>query len=174
MQVALALVLLACLQLGASLTPSPAVAQGNGTPSVFLALLDVYPDVDGRVLLLREPGREIIVLAAAATPEDLSVAVTLLARFRRERGQPESGRGHMIPIVGYAPPPALSGERRAALEAALLQLRARYQYDMAPPTSGTQEEIVERYWKHLQELLSTEHTQRIEALGKPKESSKSG
>lgn len=56
----------------------------------------------------------------------------------------------------------------------LLQLRARYQYDMAPPTSGAQEEIVERYWKHLQELLSTEHTQRIEALGKPKESSKSG
>ena len=45
---------------------------------------------------------------------------------------------------------------------------------MAPPTSGAQEEIVERYWKHLQELLSTEHTQRIEALGKPKESSKSG
>jgi hypothetical protein len=122
---AFALVLLAILQLQASLSPRPAAAQGNGTPPVFLALLDVYPDVDGRVLLLREPEREIIVLAATATPEDLTVAMNLLARFRRQHGPPESGRGHMIPIVGYAPPPALSVERRATLEAALAQLSAR-------------------------------------------------
>jgi hypothetical protein len=85
---------------------------------------DAYPDVDGRVMLLREPGREIVVLSDTATPEDLGVAVRMLARFRRERAQPEQGRGHMIPIVGYVTQ-ALSAERRSTLEAALEELRAR-------------------------------------------------
>jgi len=119
---ALALVVLALLV--STFSPSSLLAQADGGPPLFLAMPDVYPDVDGRVTLLREPGREIVVLSDTATPEDLGVAVRMLARFRRERGQPEQGRGHMIPIVGHVTQP-LSPERRSTLEAALEELRSR-------------------------------------------------
>jgi hypothetical protein len=121
---ALTLALLSFLPLAAAVSPNPLAAQAEGAPPLFLALPDVYPDVDGRVTLLREPGREIVVLSDAATPEDLGVAVRLLARFRRERGQPERGRGHMIPIVGIVTP-RLDGAPRAQLEAALAELKNR-------------------------------------------------
>jgi hypothetical protein len=49
----------------------------------------------------------------------------MLARFRREQGQPEPRRGQMIPIVGYAPAPVLSAAERSRLEAALTELKAR-------------------------------------------------
>jgi hypothetical protein len=106
-------------------TPTPVAAQAGGTANVFLALLEVYPDVDGRVLLLREPGREIVVLAPAATAADLSVALSMLRRFRQDRETPQPGRGHMIPIVGYAPEPTLTDEERSRLEANLAALRDR-------------------------------------------------
>jgi hypothetical protein len=86
---------------------------------------DVYPDVDGRVVLLREPGREVIVLSDAATAEDLTIAMRMLARFRRQHGQPQARRGQMIPIVGYAPAPSLSGGQRSRLESVLSELKAR-------------------------------------------------
>jgi hypothetical protein len=110
--------------LGCSVSAGSVAAQDNAAP-VFLALPDVYPDVDGRVVLLREPGREVIVLSAAATPEDLTMAVRMLARFRRERGQPEARRGQMIPILGYAPAPVLDRVQRSRLESVLTELRAR-------------------------------------------------
>jgi hypothetical protein len=121
---ALALTLVVLSQLVTALSPSALLAQADGGPPLFLAMPHVYPDVEGRVTLLREPGREIVVLSDTATPEDLGVAVRMLARFRRERGQPEQGRGHMIPIVGHVTQP-LSPERRSALEAALEELRSR-------------------------------------------------
>jgi hypothetical protein len=120
---AFALALLSILTLGAAVSPTPLTAQSGGPP-LFLALPDAYPDVDGRVTLLREPGREIVVLSDEATPEDLGVAVRLLARFRRERGQPEQGRGDMIPIVGSVTP-RLDEARRSQLEEALAELRNR-------------------------------------------------
>jgi hypothetical protein len=119
-----ALGLLSISALVAALSPVPLSAQGEGGPPVFLALPDVYPDVDGRVTLLREPGREIVVLSDAATPEDLGVAVRLLARFRREGRRPAQGRGDMIPIVGIVTP-RLNEARRTRLEAALADLRNR-------------------------------------------------
>jgi hypothetical protein len=121
---AMALALLSFLSLAATVSPTPLAAQAGGGPPLFLALPDDYPDVDGRVTLLREPGREIVVLSDAATPEDLGVAVRLLARFRRERGQPERGHGHMIPIVGIVTP-HLNHARRSRLEEALVELRNR-------------------------------------------------
>jgi len=113
------------VQLGGAAAPHHVTAQEGSSAPIFFALPEAYPDVDGRVLLLREPGREIIVLAQAATPEDLAVALNMLHRFRRERGQPEQGRGHMVPIVGYAPLPTLAAEERARLQASLDDLRAR-------------------------------------------------
>ncbi|MGE0161041.1 MAG: hypothetical protein AB7T31_16710 [Gemmatimonadales bacterium] len=119
-----ALTLLIALALAAALGPSPLAAQADGGPPLFLAMPDVYPDVDGRVTLLREQSREVIVLARDATPEDLGVAIRMLARFRRERGQPERGRGNMIPIVGHAGT-TLNAERRTRLETVLRELRSR-------------------------------------------------
>jgi hypothetical protein len=119
-----ALALLSISALVAALSPVPLSAQGGGGPPLFLALPDVYPDVDGRVTLLREPGREIVVLSHSATPEDLGVAVRLLARFRREGRRAPQGRGDMIPIVGIVTP-RLNEARRTRLEAALAELRNR-------------------------------------------------
>ena len=59
-----------------------------------------------------------------ATPEELGVAIRLLARFRREGRHPQEGRGDMIPIVGLVTPP-VSGELRESLESALDELRSR-------------------------------------------------
>ena len=119
------LALLLLLHLCVFASPVHLTAQGNGGPPIFLSLPDVYPDVDGRVVLLREPGREIVVVAETVTPEDLTMALRMLQRFRRERGQPETGRGHMIPIVGYAPPPVLDAAERARLDQVLVDLKAR-------------------------------------------------
>jgi hypothetical protein len=121
---ALALTLVVLSQVASSAAPDPLLAQAGGGPPLFLAQPDVYPDVEGRVTLLREPGREIVVVSDAATPEDLGVAVRLLARFRRERGQLERGRGNMIPIVGIVTP-RLNEARRSRLEEALVELRNR-------------------------------------------------
>ena len=121
----LRLVLCTLVTLGAAVSPVHVTAQGGGAMPIFLALPDAYPDVDGRVLLLREPGREIVVVAESATPEDLTMALRMLGRFRRERAQPQAGRGHMIPIVGYAPDPVLDPTERARLDATLADLRAR-------------------------------------------------
>jgi hypothetical protein len=115
--------------LASAALPRSVTAQVSGAAPVFLAMPDVYPDIDGRIVLLREPGREVIVLSQAATPEDLTMAVRMLARFRRQRGQPEARRGEMIPIVGYAPAPVLSGMERARLQSVLTELKAR------PPAS---------------------------------------
>ena len=121
----LALTIYTLLALGVSAAPASLAAQGSGTTPIFLALPDEYPNVDGRVLLLREPSREIVVVAQTATPEDLTVALRMLERFRRERGQPTAGRGQMIPIVGYAPDPVLEMVERTRLDAALADLKAR-------------------------------------------------
>jgi hypothetical protein len=120
---AIALALVSMLPLAAAVSPTPLAAQAE-TPPLFLAMPDAYPDVDGRVMLLREPGREIVFLSDAATPEDLGVAVRLLARFRRERGEPQQGRGDMIPIVGIVTP-RLDEARRTRLEEVFVELRSR-------------------------------------------------
>jgi len=102
-------------------TPSDSAAQG--TP-VFVAIPETFPNVDARVLLVREPGREIVVLnPASAGVDELTTGLSLLARLRRERGP--ATRGQMIPIVGYAGTLNVSHERRARLEAALTDLRRR-------------------------------------------------
>jgi hypothetical protein len=115
---------LAFLSLAGGASATPLAAQDGSAPPLFLALPDAYPDVDGRVTLLREPGREIVVLSDAATPEDLGLAVRMLARFRRERGQPQPGRGDMIPLVGIVTP-RLDDARRSHFEDALVELRTR-------------------------------------------------
>ena len=116
------LALAALLVLCAVFTPDMVSAQDAARKPIFLALPDVFPDVDARVVLLREPGREIVVLdPAAATADELGTGLRLLARFRRDHGEPQNGE--MIPIVGFAPGPNLTPEERARLEAMIAELR---------------------------------------------------
>ena len=117
------LVLAALIILNAVFAPNEAFAQGAATRSIFLALPDEFPKIDARVVLMREPGREIVILnPAAATADELVTGLRLLARVRRERGEPTNGE--MIPILGFYPP-TIAAQQRERLEAALAELRAR-------------------------------------------------
>jgi hypothetical protein len=117
--------LVAVLAGAAPLTPAPLAAQTTQKP-IFLALPERFPDVGARVILLREPGREIVVLdTAAAGANELATGLRLLARLRRDRPEPPANRGQMIPIVGFAPDPDLTPRERTRLEAVLDELRAR-------------------------------------------------
>jgi hypothetical protein len=102
-------------------TPGGSAAQDA---PLFVAIPETFPNVDARALIVREPGREIVVLnPTSAGVEELGTALSLLTRIRRERGQPT--KGQLIPIVGFAGELRLGTARRARLEAALAELRRR-------------------------------------------------
>ncbi len=119
------LTLAALVVLSAVATSAPVSAQGAATRPVFLALPDVFPNLDARVVLVREPGREVVVLdPAAASADELGTGLRLLARVRRERG--EAKTGEVIPVLGFAPgQPDLTRRERARLEALIAELRER-------------------------------------------------
>jgi hypothetical protein len=106
-------------------SPSHLTGQEPGTRPIFLALPQAFPDIDARVVLMREPGRDIVVLDASdASPETLDVALLLLRRVGRERSAPTE-RGQMIPITGFVPRAELTHQRREHLSTALAELRER-------------------------------------------------
>ncbi len=117
------LALAAVLLLSAAFTPSAASAQHATTRPIFLALPDAFPNLGARVVLVRESGREIVVLdPAAATADELVIGMRLLARVRRERPNPTTGE--VIPILGFYPP-NLTPEERARLDGMIAELRER-------------------------------------------------
>jgi len=103
----------------------PAGVAGQESVPLFLAIPEAFPDVDGRVVLLRESGRDVVLLRTTdATPETLSVALGLLGRLnarvpRRER------QGHMVPITGYHLTTPIDPERLAELAVVLAELQDR-------------------------------------------------
>lgn len=116
-------VLATFLVLTAAFTPTAASAQGVSTRPIFLALPDVFPNIDARVVLVRERGREIVVLdPAAATADELVMGLRLLNQVRGERPDPKTGE--VIPILGFYPP-ELSAPDRERFEAMIAELRAR-------------------------------------------------
>ena len=113
------------IALAALTAPSPLGAQSfAGTPT-FLAIPDVFPDVDGPVVVLRERGRNVILMRASeATPETLSVALGLLRRLT-ERTPLRPGLSHMAPVTGYHLTTPLGAARYARLDELLTQLTAQ-------------------------------------------------
>lgn len=104
---------------------SPAGVAGQADPPLFLAIPETFPDVDGRVVLLRESGRDVVLLRQDdATPETLSIALGLLGRLD-ERAPRRAGLGQMVPITGYKLTRPLDPDRLAELDAALSQLKSR-------------------------------------------------
>jgi hypothetical protein len=117
--------LLVLLAVGALGSAKPVAGQArDGTP-VFLAIPEAFPEVEGRVVLLREPGRDIILLRESdAIPETLGVALDVLRRLgdrvpRRDR------QAQMVPVTGYALTQPIASEQRDRLEAMVRRLRER-------------------------------------------------
>ena len=121
----LALFVLAAVASLGFIEPASLAAQGPDSRPIFLAMPESFPDLDARVLLMREPGRDIIVLRSTdAEAETLWVALLLLARVSRERPVPVD-RGHMIPITGFVPRGEIAAEERSHFEGSLAELRRR-------------------------------------------------
>jgi hypothetical protein len=104
--------------------PSPLGAQAPEGTSLFLAIPETFPQVDARAALIREPGREIIVLRESdATAETLGTALQLLRRLRADPLRP--GQGQMVAVTGYVVTNPLGGAERERLDAALARLRVQ-------------------------------------------------
>jgi hypothetical protein len=112
------------LTVAALAAPIPLAGQGTGPRPLFVAIPEVFPDVDARAVVVRETAREIVLLRAAdATAETLDVALALLRRVRERPVGP--GRAVMLPITGFVvtnPPGAAVRER---LDEALARLKAQ-------------------------------------------------
>jgi len=109
----------------ATAAPTPGMAQGQGRVPLVLAIPESFPDVEGRVVLLREPGRDVVLLRATdATPETLSVALTLRRRLDATTPRREQ-QGQMVPVTGYARRIPLVAEEQERLSAVLAELEAR-------------------------------------------------
>lgn len=104
-------------------SPRWAVTQGPSERPVFLAMPQTFPELDARVVLMREPGRDIVILRENdADPNALRVALMLMKRLDREN-PPGSDHTQIVPVTGFAGGADLEPERRAVLEAALADLR---------------------------------------------------
>jgi hypothetical protein len=120
------ILLLGLLSFAAGLAPQAVAGQRSDSLPVVLTIPETFPDVDARVVLMREGDRDIVVLDASdAEPETLSVALMILRRAQNERPSVPRGRGYMIPITGYASRGELTQERRAWLQEVLDELKAR-------------------------------------------------
>ena len=118
-------ILVGLLALVAATSPARILGQGSSERPVFLAMPEAFPELDARVVLMREPGRDIVILREAdASAETLRVALLLLRRLDRE-GPPAIDRAQIVPVTGFAGGEELEPERRAALDAALDELRAQ-------------------------------------------------
>ena len=117
--------LLGFLALVALAAPQGAAGQDSSERPVFLAMPETFPDIDARVVLMREPGRDIVILHEDdPDPNALRVALMLLKRLDREN-PPTADHTQIVPVTGFAGGPELEPERRAVLEGALADLRTQ-------------------------------------------------
>ena len=106
-------------------SPHGVRAQGQSERPVFLAMPETFPDLDARVVLMREPGRDIVILREGdADPNALRVALMLLRRLDRDN-PPTADRTQIVPVTGFAGGSDLEPDRRAVLEGALAELRSQ-------------------------------------------------
>lgn len=119
------LLALALILLSTASTPSWASAQTLENRPLFIALPESFPELDARVLIVREPGRDIVLLQQeGADPETLDIALRVLRRVQRDDPLP-ADRGQLIPITGFVHRTALDAARRDALQAAIDALSER-------------------------------------------------
>jgi hypothetical protein len=104
--------------------PTEANAQGGVRGGVFVAIPEAFPDIDARAVIIRENGKDVILLRSQeATPDVLSMSLVALRRVRRDHPAPEDGQ--MIPIVGFVVTTPMSEEHLRDMESTLARLVAR-------------------------------------------------
>jgi hypothetical protein len=90
------------------------------SPTIIVTVPESFPGIEARALLVREPGRVLVVLDKAdSTVETLAAALGVLRNVQERRGEPTSGE--IVPIVGYA----LKGELSRGVRGRLGSLLAR-------------------------------------------------
>lgn len=115
--------------------PSSGTAQNRGGENTFLAIPDAFPDVDARAIVVREPGRDVILLRdSELTAEAVAMSLLVLQKVRTSHPRPEQGQ--MIPITGFAVTDPPAGEYRDRLEAALRHLQRAQVGEMGSLGSG--------------------------------------
>lgn len=77
--------------------PLSGQADRGGT---FVAIPAAFPDIDARALLVRERGRDIVLLRADDAMPDV-LAMSLLVLERARANDPTPRHGQMIPITGF-------------------------------------------------------------------------
>ena len=103
--------------------PPAARAQHSVAAPVFVAVPEVFPDLDARAFIVRERGRDIVVLdPAGATTEALAMSLFVLGSLRERF--PEPTEGELIPITGFAMTRAPSGEHLRRIVGTLKRLEA--------------------------------------------------
>lgn len=92
--------------------------------STFIAVPDAFPAIDAKAIVVREPGRDIVVLHPdEVNPQTLSFALQTLHRAREEH--PRLTRGQMIPITGFVAVAPMADATRLVLQRVLARLGAR-------------------------------------------------
>lgn len=109
---------------------APVEAQRASPPQTFIAIAETFPDLDARAVLVRERGRDIVVLnREEATIDALAMSLVALERVREQHPSVEPGRGQLIPITGYAVTRPPTGDHLRRLQGVLDRL------ETAPTTS---------------------------------------
>lgn len=89
----------------------PLAAQNAASGPIFVAVPEAFPDLDARAVVIREPGRSILVLRPdGLEPEALAAALRVLRQVAQKPLEP--GRGQMIPITGFVLPDLGDVDRR--------------------------------------------------------------
>lgn len=113
------LVMLAALLPGATRL----AAQSGQYDDVVIASLDQFPDLDARSIIVREAGREFVLLRAdSLSVAGLAMTLRVLDRVRLQPVDP--GHGQIIPITGFVLTQPPRGPLRRDLERNLNRLRA--------------------------------------------------
>lgn len=114
---------------------APRVSTPATPVATFVAIPEAFPDIDARALVVREPGRDVLLLH----PDDVStdalfMALAVLARMRVERPVPTQGQ--MAPITGFVLDSPPSGRELGRLQAVLNRLEGRPASDLGTLGAG--------------------------------------
>lgn len=102
-----------------ALMPEPSFAQSDTRP-IFVAIPETFPSIDARAIVVRERGREVLVLRDTEATVD-ALAMALLSLRRAQAREPSPKLGEIIPLMGFVVE-YIPDEHRARLQRTLAAL----------------------------------------------------
>lgn len=116
------LLVLAALWATSMLVLEAVPASGQVTAErTYIAIPEVFPDIDARAMLIREPGFDVVVLRESEATTDALTMALLALEDARERN-PAPTNGEIMPIMGFVVEKRPEGRARRVLERALARL----------------------------------------------------